>query len=71
MHIAIKDFNKDSKESSVTMEFIRILSYEAGDIIFMTKKPNRSGWFEGYRSNDPNRMCGISHVGSIKKINFA
>jgi len=41
-----------------------------GELILMTIAPNKSGWFEGYRANDPDRLCGIAHKSFLKKINF-
>jgi hypothetical protein len=49
---------------------IKILSYRAGELILMTLSPNKGGWFEGYRFNDPEKLCGISHISTLKKVNF-
>jgi hypothetical protein len=70
MYLAIFDFNPLESEKDVTKERIKVLSYQTGDIVLMTIKPNRYGWFEGYRASDPARLCGISHVSTVKKINF-
>ena len=44
--------------------------YRAGELIVMTIAPNKGGWFEGYRTNDMNRICGISQLSTVKKVNF-
>ena len=68
--IVIKDFNPDGKEPLLTSEKVRILSLREGELVLMTIAPNKSGWFEGYRANDPDRLCGIAHKTFLKKINF-
>lgn len=41
-----------------------------GDLIVITILPNSYGWFEGYNLNDRNKLCGVSHINGIKKLNF-
>jgi len=66
----IRDFNPEDRERSLDEQGIRLLAFRTGELILMTLCPNKGGWFEGYRHNDPERMCGIAHVSSLKKINF-
>jgi hypothetical protein len=47
-----------------------VLGYRAGELILMTLPPNKGGWFEGYRFNDPERLCGLGHISSLKKLLF-
>ena len=49
---------------------IKILNFRAGELILITVEPNKQGWFEGYRHNDPQKLCGIAHISTLKKINF-
>lgn len=70
LYLATRDFNPHEKELPVTKNMIQILSFRAGELILMTLEPNKGGWFEGYRHNDPERICGISHINALKKINF-
>lgn len=68
--LVIKDFNPDDKEPLISQEKVRILSLREGELLFMTILPNKGGWFEGYRANDPDRLCGLGHNSFLKKINF-
>lgn len=66
--MAIRDFNPDDRE--VTTEgkprgAVRVLSFRTGELVLMTVEPNKGGWFEGYRHNDPERLCGISHISAV------
>jgi hypothetical protein len=70
IYLATKDFNPDDKEPLLTNEYVKILSFRAGELILMTIEPNKGGWFEGYRHNDPERICGIAHKSALKRINF-
>lgn len=69
-YVAIKDFNADDTEQPISRDRVRILAFRTGELILMTIEPNKAGWFEGYRHNDPERLCGISHKSFLKKINF-
>ncbi|CDW84035.1 UNKNOWN [Stylonychia lemnae] len=68
--LVTKDFNPEEKEPLLTSEKVRVLSLRVGELLFMTIAPNKGGWFEGYRANDPDRLCGIAHKSFLKKINF-
>ena len=70
IYYAIRDFNPEDKEKSQDDKGFKILAYRTGELILMTIKPNRGGWFEGYRFNDPERLCGLGHMSTLKKINF-
>jgi hypothetical protein len=70
MYLAFRNFNSEDKEQPIGPEGIRVLSARAGEIIIVTMKANKAGWFEGYRSSDPDRLCGLGHLGWFKKINF-
>ena len=71
LYLAIKNFNPDVKEPLVGSENIRLLGFRAGEIVMMTLVVNKGGWFEGYRANDPDRLCGLAHISCFKKINFS
>ena len=69
--VAIKDFNPEDREKPLeSAGNVRILGYRAGELILMTIPPNKGGWFEGYRFNDPSRLCGLGHISSLKKLLF-
>jgi hypothetical protein len=70
LYLAIKDFNPDDTEPTLTKEHVNIMSFKIGEIIILTAPPNKAGWFEGYRSTDPDRICGIAHKNAVKKIHF-
>ena len=72
LYVAIKDFNPEDKEVATDTKHpaIKILSFRTGELVLITKEPNRGGWFEGYRHNDPERLCGISHISTLNKVNF-
>ena len=70
MYLATKDFNSDEKEPSVTGDNIKLLSFRIGEILLVTLQPNSYGWFEGYRHNDPDRVCGLAHKNAIRRILF-
>lgn len=70
LYVGIKDFNPEDREKPIDGRNLRILAYRAGEIILMTVPPNKGGWFEGYRFNDPDRECGLGHISSLKKILF-
>ena len=54
--VAIKDFNPEDRERPLdSTGCVRVLGYRAGELILMTITPNKGGWFEGYRFNDPER----------------
>jgi len=53
LYLGLCDFNCKNEEWGLNEEQIRILSFQAGDLILVTALPNESGWFEGYRANDP------------------
>lgn len=71
LYLGVKDFNPEDDEQLIAQNGIKILNFRAGEIIQMTIAPNSAGWFEGYRINDPDCVCGISHISSVKKINFS
>ena len=71
LYLAIKNFNPDIKEPPLGTENIRVLGFRAGEIVMMTIATNRGGWFEGYRANDPDHLCGLAHISCFKKINFS
>lgn len=52
LYLAMKDFNPDLKERGTHLASL-LLGFRTGELILMTVKPNRGGWFEGYRHNDP------------------
>lgn len=72
--VGIKDFNPEDREKSLgdlnSGQNLRILAFRAGELILMTLPPNKGGWFEGYRFNDPDRICGLGHISSLKKVLF-
>jgi hypothetical protein len=68
--VATKDFNPEDRERPLDKNGLRVLGYRAGELILMTLPPNKGGWFEGYRFNDPERLCGLGHISSLKKILF-
>ena len=69
--VAIKDFNPEDREKPLeSTGGVRVLGYRAGELILMTIPPNKGGWFEGYRFNDPERQCGLGHISSLKKLLF-
>jgi hypothetical protein len=70
IYLAIKDFNPLDQEVPISKEQVLLLSYKIGELVLITLSPNKGGWFEGYRANDPDRICGIAHISSLKKINF-
>lgn len=70
LFVAIKDFNMAESEPRLTKDEIRLLSFRIGEILIVTLPPNKSGWFEAYRHNDPDCICGIAHKDVIKKIHF-
>lgn len=70
LYLATKNYNPDIKEPTISSENIRLLGYRAGEIVIVTLTPNRGGWLEGYRANDPDRLCGLAHSSSFRKINF-
>ena len=70
MYVGVRNFNPNNKEPPLSRNLINILSFKQGNIILITIMPNKNGWFEGYRANDPTRTCGIAHKSSIKIINF-
>lgn len=49
--MATKDFNIEEKAPMNNK--IKILNFRAGELILITVEPNKQGWFEGYRHNDP------------------
>ncbi len=65
------DFNDYNQEGLVGPNKVKMLSFLIGDLIIVTVEPNGHGWFEGYNASDPNKMCGISHINGMKKINFS
>ena len=70
IYISTKHFNDDGNEQIPFGDAFKLLSFKAGDLIMMTVSPNRWGWFEGYRANDPETVCGVSHKSLLKRINF-
>ena len=69
--VATKDFNPEDREKPLEQSGgVRALGYRAGELILMTIPPNKGGWFEGYRFNDPERLCGLGHISTLKKILF-
>lgn len=46
------------------------MSFRVGELVLMTISPNKAGWFEGYRANDKDRICGICHKNAVKRIHF-
>lgn len=74
LFVAILDFNPDDRERPLDEKKggagVRILAYRTGELIIMTLSPNKGGWFEGYRFNDPERLCGLGHISTLKKVNF-
>jgi hypothetical protein len=68
--VAIKDFNPEDREKPFDISGVRPLAHRAGELILMTIPPNKGGWFEGYRFNDPERLCGLGHISSLKKLLF-
>jgi hypothetical protein len=65
----VKDFNPDNEE--IPVESVRILSFRPGELVLVTMPANKHGWFEGFRANDPENICGIAHISSVKKVNFS
>ncbi len=53
LYLAIKDYNAEDKERAFEEKGPKILAYRTGELVLMTIPPNKGGWFEGYRSNDP------------------
>ena len=70
IYLALRDFNPRDNEPPLNEDQVILISFQVGELIFMTLPPNKNGWFEGYRANDPDRMCAISHISALKKINF-
>ena len=70
LYVAAKEFNPGEKEKDVLKDKVKLLSFEVGDIILQTLKANGAGWIEGYRASDPDKICGITHLNCLKKINF-
>eukprot|EP00347_Sterkiella_histriomuscorum_P012684 403367623 len=70
MYLVVKSFNPDNREPLLSNDKVRILSLREGDLVLMTVLPNKSGWFEGYKATDSDRLCGIGHKNFLKKINF-
>lgn len=70
IYLVVKDFNSDSNKMSVIFDGVKMLSYFVGELVLITLAPNRDGWFEGYRANDPQKLCGIGHIKTLKKINY-
>lgn len=59
LYVAILDFNPDDRERPLDEKKggggVRILAYRTGELLLLTLPPNKGGWFEGYRFNDPER----------------
>ena len=70
MYLAIRDFNHMEDEPPITDDNVNFLSFREGEIIIVTHEMNEYGWFEGYRHNDPGRVCGLSHKSMIRRILF-
>eukprot|EP00347_Sterkiella_histriomuscorum_P018831 403344007 len=70
LYLAVKDFNPEDTEPLITQEGIKLLNFRSGEILQMTLQTNQGGWFEGYRTNDPDCLCGLTHISAVKKINF-
>ena len=70
LYLAIRDFNPKDLEPAITNHKIKPLSFRVGEILIVTLTLNEQGWFEGYRHNDPDRICGVSHKSMIRKILF-
>ena len=70
MYLAIKDFNPDCKEPALSKDHLQLMNFRVGELILMTIPPNKAGWFEGYRANDSERVCGIAHKNAVKQIHF-
>ena len=70
MFLAVRNFNPIDDEPIFSSQNIRFLSFRVGEIINVTLTINEYGWFEGYRHNDPDRLCGISHKSMIRRILF-
>ncbi|CDW81031.1 UNKNOWN [Stylonychia lemnae] len=71
LYLAIKDFNPEDQEPLIANEGVKLLNFRAGEIVQLTLQPGKGGWFEGYRTNDPDCICGIAHISTVKKINFS
>ena len=70
MYLGIRDFNLKEEEVAITEDNVRFLSFRVGEIILVTHEMNEYGWFEGYRHNDPERICGVCHKSMIRRILF-
>lgn len=70
LYVAIKDFNPDDNEPRLTKDEIKLLSFRIGEILIATLLPNSSEWFEGYRHNDSDCICGIAPKSAVRKILF-
>lgn len=67
--IATKDFNsKNQDKDPKTNGDINFLAFVKDDLIIITQKSNKSGWFEGYRARDNSCIAGISHCDFTKII---
>jgi hypothetical protein len=67
--IATKDFNlKNQEKEPKTNGDLNFLAFVKDDLVIMTQKCNKSGWFEGYRARDNSCIAGISHIDFIKII---
>lgn len=71
IYLAIKDFNPNDIDPTLTKEHVNLLSFKTGELLLVTLAPNKAGWFEGYRANDPDCVCGIAHKDAIKKLHFS
>ena len=69
LYLAIRDFNPEDREKPIDRG-VRFLAFRAGELVLITLGPNKAGWFEGYRFNDPERQCGLSNISALKKVNF-
>jgi hypothetical protein len=69
--VASKDFNIEEEEPPIgEKDQIFVLSFEAGDLIIITKEANAHGWLEGYVHNDPECLAGVTHTNFCKLLRF-
>jgi hypothetical protein len=67
--IAVMDFNsKNQDREPKTNGDINYLAFIKDDLIIITVKSNKYGWFEGYRARDNSRTASISHIDFINII---
>lgn len=67
--IATKDFNTLEMETDAKNDDqVAFLTFMKDDMIIVTIKPNKDGWFEGYRARDKSCVLGLWHTKFILEL---